>query len=509
MYRQVALIILDGWGLRDEAHGNALKAVPTPTLDWLLTTYPAARLACSGTAVGLTEGQMGDSNVGHLNIGAGRIVFQDLVRISLALRQGYVGVHPQWGRLCRDLRHRGGRLHLFGLLSDGGVHSHIDHLKVVLEECKRAELEVYLHLQLDGRDVAPTSGAGYLRDIERFLQELGCGYIATVMGRYYGMDRDKRWERTALAFAAITQGEGARVELASTAVEDKYGEGVTDEFVPPLVLADQMPQGLLQAGDGILFFNFRADRARQIVQSLSGDEVGFTRAVQPQIDILTFTRYHEEFTHPYLFHPQDLSDTLGQVVSHAGFRQLRMAETEKYAHVTFFFNGGTETPYPGEDRVLIPSPPVSTYDLAPAMSATKLAEVFADKVKEGYALMVLNFANLDMVGHTGVFAAACEAVKAVDEALGRVANAVLTQGGALVITADHGNAENMLDEYGQPLTAHTLSEVACLVVTPFQKIQLRSAGVLADVAPTVLTLLGLGQPAAMTGNSLIVGGMVE
>ncbi|MBT9134159.1 MAG: 2,3-bisphosphoglycerate-independent phosphoglycerate mutase [Firmicutes bacterium] len=498
MYKQVALVILDGWGLSDETRGNALSG-NMPILTQLLASHPSARLACSGTAVGLMEGQMGDSNVGHLNIGAGRVVYQDLVRIQAALSRGELRHHPEWVRLCRALQSRGGRLHLFGLLSDGGVHSHIDHLKAVLQECKLAALEVYLHLQLDGRDVSPTSGVAFLRDMENFLGELGCGQIATVMGRYYGMDRDKRWERTALAFGAMTAGVGESVALASSAVDAKYAAGITDEFIPPMLLAGSGQHGLLRDGDGVLCFNFRADRMRQIVQSIGEREVS----------ILTFTRYHEDFAYPYLFAPQDLYSTLGEVVSHAGFKQLRMAETEKYAHVTFFLNGGTETPYLGEDRILIPSPKVATYDLAPAMSAPKLAEAFVEKVKEGYQLMVLNFANLDMVGHTGVYEAACTAAKAVDVALGQVVSAVLAEGGALVITADHGNAESMQNEQGQPLTAHTLNEVACVVVSPFHTVSLRTTGVLADVAPTVLALLGLEQPAAMTGESLIMGGTME
>ncbi|MBT9175789.1 MAG: 2,3-bisphosphoglycerate-independent phosphoglycerate mutase [Firmicutes bacterium] len=508
MYKQVALVILDGWGLSDETRGNALSG-NVPILTRLLASHPSARLACSGTAVGLMEGQMGDSNVGHLNIGAGRVVYQDLVRIQAALDHGELRHHPEWIKLCRALQSRCGRLHLFGLLSDGGVHSHIDHLKAVLKECKLAALEVYLHLQLDGRDVSPTSGVAFLRDIEAFLTALGCGQIATVMGRYYGMDRDKRWERTALAFSAITEGVGESVALASSAVGAKYAAGITDEFIPPMLLAESGQHGLLRDGDGVLCFNFRADRMRQIVQSIGGGEVSFARALLPKVDILTFTRYHEDFAYPYLFALQDLSSTLGEVVSHAGFKQLRMAETEKYAHVTFFLNGGTESPYPGEDRVLIPSPKVATYDLAPAMSAPMLAEALVEKVKEGYHLMVLNFANLDMVGHTGVYEAACAAAKAVDAALGQVVSAVLAEGGALVITADHGNAESMLDEHGQPLTAHTLNDVACVVVAPFHTVSLRTSGVLADIAPTVLALLGLAQPAAMTGESLIMGGTME
>ncbi len=506
MYKQVALLILDGWGLNDATYGNAISG-NMPTLEQLMSSHTWARLTCSGPSVGLSHGQMGDSNVGHLNIGAGRVVYQALVHIGAALSNGALRRHPEWLALAGNLKANGGRLHLFGLLSDGGVHSHIDHLKAVLRECQRESLEVYLHLQLDGRDVSPTSGASFLRDIEAFVGTVGCGKIATVMGRYYGMDRDKRWERTELAFRAMTAGEGERVDLASTAVEHKYLAGITDEFIPPLVLAEHSPHAQLKDKDGVLCFNFRADRMRQIVQSLGGGKVGFTRLALPKVDILTFTRYQEDFPYPYLFALQDLSSTLGEVVSRAGYRQLRMAETEKYAHVTFFFNGGTETPYPGEDRVLIPSPKVATYDLAPAMSAPQLADAFLEKVRDGYHLIVLNFANLDMVGHTGVYEAACAAAKAVDAALSRVVSAVVAAGGALVITADHGNAESMLDAAGQPLTAHTQSDVACVVVAPFHAVKLRDTGILADIAPTVLTLLGITKPAAMTGESLITGGL--
>lgn len=508
MYKQVALIILDGWGLREERAGNAIKCVPTPHLDWLLSTYPTASLRCSGEAVGLMEGQMGDSNVGHLNIGAGRVVFQDLVRISRALGQGYLKSSEPWNSLCDNLRSRGGRLHIFGLLSDGGVHSHIDHLKAVLRDAHG--LEVYLHLQLDGRDVAPTTGATFLRDIEDFLQYQGRGQIATVMGRYYGMDRDQRWDRTEKAYNAMTHGSGELVELPSAAVEAKYNQGITDEFIAPMIVRASQPHGRVRSGDGILYFNFRADRVRQIVQSFDTQaEVAFERRVKPQVDIVTFTRYHQSFPFPYLFGPQDLTGTLGEVVSKAGLRQLRMAETEKYVHVTFFLNGGRDNPYPGEERRLIPSPKVSTYDLQPEMSAPELAKEFVEKLNDGYSLLVLNFANLDMVGHTGVYEAACKAVTAVDTALGQVVRGVLARGGAAIVTADHGNAEYMFDEAGHPCTTHTLNDVGCVLATPENQISLRATGILADIAPTVLELMGLKIPELMTGRSLITGGMKQ
>lgn len=508
MYKQVALIILDGWGQSQRNYGNALKCVPTPNIDALMQKYPSATLQCAGEAVGLMPGQMGDSNVGHLNMGAGRVVFQDLVRVTKALGEDYLSSSPVWQSLVLGTLARGGRLHLFGLLSDGGVHSHIGHLKTILAYCLAVNLEVYLHLQLDGRDVPPTSGVGFLQEIEAYLALYNSAHIATVMGRYYGMDRDQRWERTAQAFAAMVAGEGKVVEQASRAVEELYAEGITDEFIPPLVVDAAQPAARVKDGDGLLVFNFRADRVRQIVQSFDPSyEVGFTRPIVPAVAITTLTRYHDLFKYPYIFAPQDLSSTLGEVISQAGLKQMRMAETEKYAHVTFFFNGGRDKAFPAEDRVLIPSPKVATYDLEPKMSALELTDTFIGKTSEGYNFIVLNYANLDMVGHTGVYAAACQAVATVDACLGRAVQAVLSSGGAAVITSDHGNAEQMLDDSGEPYTAHTLSDVACIIAAPGKNLAVRKTGVLADIAPTVLELLGLTQPEAMTGHSLITGGL--
>lgn len=504
MYEQVALIILDGWGHSEEKQGNALECVPTPNLDLLRKKYPSALLRCSGEAVGLIAGQMGDSNVGHLNIGAGRVVFQDLVRITRALNNGYLDNSQVW----LDLVQQGTRLHLFGLLSDGGVHSHIDHLKTILRASAAHGLEVYLHLQLDGRDVAPMSAVSYLEDIEAFVSELGTGRIATVMGRYYGMDRDQRWERTHKAYVAMVSGEGQGVEQASKTVLEYYKQDITDEFIPPLIVESNQPRANIVDGDAVLFFNFRADRVRQITQALArGSEVGFTHSRHPVVKITTLTRYHENYTFPYVFAPQDLSGTLGEVVSQAGLRQLRMAETEKYVHVTFFLNGGSDKAFAGEDRLLIASPKVPTYDLQPEMSAEELTTAFIEKSRQGYNFLVLNYANLDMVGHTGVFEAACKAVATVDACVVRVVEEILSQGGALIVTADHGNAERMFDEQGQPYTAHTTNDVPCIVVSKDQGLIMRKSGVLADIAPTVLNLLGLKQPEVMTGTSLIIGGL--
>ncbi|MBT9157151.1 MAG: 2,3-bisphosphoglycerate-independent phosphoglycerate mutase [Firmicutes bacterium] len=504
MYKQVALVILDGWGLRDAVLGNALKCVPTPNLDALTRDYPWAKLDCSGEAVGLMPGQMGDSNVGHLNIGAGRIVYQDLARITRALAQGELKRNAVWRDLVTKTKETQGRVHLYGLLSLGGVHSHTDHLKEILRQCYDEGLTVFLHLLLDGRDAPPTSGQAWLAEIEKYVEDLGTGRIATVMGRYYGMDRDTRWERTAQAYEALTLGQGHGVARLSQAVLQQYAVGVTDEFLPPLVVSSEQPTAVLQDGDSLLFFNFRADRMRQIVQAFCYDkEVGFTRQSKPSVTIATFTRYHHAFPFPQIFQPDDLADTLGEVVSRAGLRQMRLAETEKYAHVTFFFSGGREEPFVGEDRLLIPSPRVATYDLVPEMSAKAVAEAFATNWTVGYDLVVMNFANLDMVGHTGVFPAVCQAVATVDEVVGRVVAQVLASGGALLLTADHGNAEEVFTESGQIHTAHTLNPVPCLVITPQNSLQVKEQGVLADIAPTVLELLGLAQPAKMTGKSLI------
>ena len=507
MYNQVALIILDGWGQSASEVGNALKCVPTPHIDAIMRDYPHAMLQCSGEAVGLSPGQMGDSNVGHLNIGAGRVVFQDLVRITKALREGYLAKSPIWLCLVEQALASRRRLHLFGLLSDGGVHSHIDHLKKILSECSLAHLEVYLHLQLDGRDVAPTSGAGFLQDIEAYIDELGTGEIATVMGRYYGMDRDQRWERTAKAYNAMVSGEGQVVDVASEAILEQYKQGITDEFVLPVILRATQPRAQIQDGDTVLFFNFRADRMRQIVEAIGANsEVGFNRGKRPAVNTVTLTRYHQAYKYPYMFAPQDLSGTLGEVVSLAGLRQLRMAETEKYVHVSFFLNGGSDKAFAGEERLLVPSPKVATYDLKPEMSAYELTDTFIEKSHEGYNLLVLNYANLDMVGHTGVFDAACKAVATIDSCVGRIVDDLLAQGSAVILTADHGNAEQMLDDNGDIYTAHTVNDVACVIVTPTRDIELRRRGVLADIAPTVLQLLGLTQPQVMTGQSLITGG---
>ena len=505
--RPVVLIVVDGWGLRENEYGNALKCVPTPNLDWLRNEFPFTTLGCSGQDVGLRAGQMGDSNVGHLNIGAGRVVYQDLVRITLALEEGKLKENPAWAEVVQRLQLTPGRLHLFGLLSDGGVHSHIDHLKAVLRECQSARIDPYLHLQLDGRDVAPTSGAEFLRDLQDFLKDLGCGTIATVSGRYYGMDRDQRWERTEACYRALVEGRGKLVDDFAAAVEESYLRGVTDEFVEPLVHAPSGYEARVRDGDEVIFFNFRADRMRQITQAFwRQGQVGFDPGERPKVNLSTFTRYNQQYPFPFFFAPQDLRNTLGEILSQHDMKQLRLAETEKYAHVTFFFNGGKDTPFPGEDRLLVPSPKVATYDLEPAMSARQLTVALMQKLSEGYDFIIINYANLDMVGHTGVFSAACRAVETVDECVGQAVRAVLKAGGAALITADHGNAEQMKTEQGGVHTAHTLNRVPLILASQNDALRVPREGRLADIAPTVLELMGLPAPKEMTGRSLIEGG---
>ena len=502
----VALIILDGWGCSDAQEGNALRCVPTPNLDWLQNSYPASYLDSFGESVGLMVGQMGDSNVGHLNLGAGRIVYQDLVRITRALEGDFLVTSPQWQDLTGRLALSGGRLHLFGLLSDGGVHSHIDHLKAILLQCREMGVTVFLHAQLDGRDVAPDSGADFVAEILSFMEREKVGRLATVMGRYYGMDRDQRWERTEQAYLAMVKGQGQLVKDVERALRESYTIGVTDEFIPPMVLADVQLEGRIEERDEIFFFNFRADRARQIIQAFwAVASPGFARDELPAVGITTMTEYRGDFPFPHLFPPQNLSNTLGEIVSKAGRTQLRLAETEKYAHVTYFFNGGVEDPFPGEERILVPSPKVATYDLQPEMSAGPLTEAFLTGIEKGYDLVVINYANMDMVGHTGDFSATCRAVATVDAMVGKAVRALLDKGGTAVVTADHGNAEKMLDDKGDVYTAHTLNPVRVIVAgLATNEVALRKGGILADVAPTVLELMSLPQPVEMTGRSLII-----
>lgn len=507
--RPVVLCIMDGWGLNPRREGNAVALASTPNLEELYARYPTSRLLASGEAVGVMEGQMGDSNIGHLNLGAGRIVYQDLVRITRSIRSRDFFANPAIQSAMRHARDKGTRLHLMGLVSPGGVHSHSAHLYALLEEAKELGVaNVFIHCFLDGRDVLPASAREYIAELEAKCKEYGVGQIATVIGRYFAMDRDKRWDRVEKAYRAMVYGEGAKARTADEAVTVAYGRGETDEFVIPTVLqdADGGPLATIRPNDAVIFFNFRFDRARELTYAFVREEFdGFPRAELPGLCFVCLTRYDETVQAPVAFPPQELRNTLGEYLGRLGKKQLRTAETEKYAHVTFFFNGGEEEPNPGEERKLVPSPRIATYDLQPEMSAPQVAQGVVEAVRNGdYDSIVVNFANGDMVGHTGNLEAAVKACEAVDTAVGKVAAAVRTAGGALLLTADHGNCEQMLDyETGEPWTAHTLNPVpVCLADEEWRGAKLRE-GILADVAPTVLDLLGLPVPPEMTGRSLL------
>jgi len=508
--RPVALIILDGWGLAPACDSNAVTCAATPCLDALLARWPHGQLLCFGEAVGLPEGQMGNSEVGHLNLGAGRVVYQDITRINQAIRQGQLAANPALGRAFSRVRASGGTLHLLGLLSDGGVHSLQVHLYALIAQARAAGVErIAVHAFLDGRDTPPDSGAGYLRELQEFLSDQPGAMVATVSGRFWAMDRDKRWDRVEKAWRALVGGQGLMASDPVAAVDAAYGRGESDEFVTPTVIsANGQPRARVADGDAVVFFNFRADRARELTWAFnSPDFDGFDVSDRPKlVDYVCLTQYDEHLAVPVAFPPQDLRDTLAEVVAQAGLRQLHIAETEKYAHVTFFLNGGREEPFPGEDRVLVPSPQeVATYDQKPAMSAPEVTDAVLARIASGaYDLIVMNYANGDMVGHTGIMAAAVAAVETVDRCLARVMPAVLEAGGVALITADHGNAEQMQDEHGGPYTAHTVANpVPAILVAPGREGVRLADGALCDVAPTLLELMGLPAPAAMTGRSLI------
>jgi 2,3-bisphosphoglycerate-independent phosphoglycerate mutase len=507
--RPLALVILDGWGIRETDRDNAVLQARTPRLDALFRDYPATRLGASGLDVGLPEGQMGNSEVGHLNIGAGRVVYQDLTRISKSIADGDFFDNSVFNQTLHALRQTGGKLHLMGLLSDGGVHSHDTHLYALVELARRRGIQdVCIHAFLDGRDTPPKSGGDYLARLEERLRAIGVGRVASVMGRFYAMDRDNRWERVERAWRALTAGEGQHLASSAEAIADAYAAGQTDEFIEPrIVRRPGDPDGTIADGDAVIFFNFRSDRAREITRSFTDPGfAGFARAKSPQLAAyVCLTEYDETFDLPVAFPSQSHANILGEVVARFGKAQLRIAETEKYAHVTFFFNGGSEVPFAGEDRVLIPSPQeVSTYDQKPAMSAPAVtAEVVSRIASAAYDLIVLNFANPDMVGHTGIRPAAISAMETADDCVGRVVDAVLAAGGSLLITSDHGNCEQMVDENGQPHTAHTANPVPLLLVDPTRKGAALRPGILADIAPTILELMHLEKPVQMTGRSLL------
>ena len=504
MKQPLALIILDGFGCREETKGNAIAAARTPHLDHLMACCPHTRIGASGMDVGLPDGQMGNSEVGHTNIGAGRIVYQELTRITKSFDEGEALGNPALTAAMENARRPGQALHLMGLLSDGGVHSHIRHLYGLMEMARRFAVErVYLHCFMDGRDVPPTSGIEFIAALQQKIKELGLGQIATVSGRYYAMDRDNRWERVKLAYDAIVNGEGNKDPDPVAVMQKSYDTGVTDEFIVPTVVTEGAG---IKAGDSVIFFNFRPDRARELTRTLvDPDFAGFERekGFFP-LTYICMTQYDATMPNVEVaYRPESLANTLGEYLSRLGKTQLRIAETEKYAHVTFFFNGGVEAPYEGEDRVLIPSPKVATYDLQPEMSAYAVTDEAVRRIESGrYDVIILNYANCDMVGHTGVFEAAVKAVEAVDTCLGRLLAALEKAGGRAFLTADHGNADQMADENGAPFTAHTTNPVP-FVAIGFGDIKLRSGGRLADIAPTMLQAMGLPQPEEMTGRSLL------
>ena len=503
MKKPLVLMILDGFGIAP-AEGNAIAAAKKPNLDKIFAENPHTQIGASGLDVGLPDGQMGNSEVGHTNIGAGRIVYQELTRITKSAQEGDMDKNPALLKAMENAKENGKALHLMGLLSDGGVHSHNTHLYALLEMAKRVGVEkVFVHCFMDGRDVPPSSGKDYVKELMEKLDEIGVGKIATVMGRYYAMDRDNRWERVEKAYAAMVYGEGEQAECPLCAMQNSYDKEVTDEFVVPTVVKGAEP---IEAGDSVIFYNFRPDRAREITRTLvDPDFTGFERkkGFFP-LTYVCMTQYDATMPNVEVaYKPESLENTFGEYISNKGLTQLRIAETEKYAHVTFFFNGGVEKQYPGEDRILVKSPAVATYDLQPEMSAYEVTDKMVEAVKSGkYDALILNYANCDMVGHTGVFEAAVKAVEAVDTCVGRVVEAVKEMGGCVLLTADHGNADKMVDTDGEPFTAHTTNPVPFCVIN--HPCQLREGGRLADIAPTMLKVLGLPQPAEMTGESIIL-----
>ena len=503
MKKPVVLCIMDGFGIRDEEKGNAIKAAKTPNLTKLFSENPFTTIGASGLDVGLPDGQMGNSEVGHTNIGAGRVVYQMLVKISKSITDGdFFDIDALKGAV-ENCKKNGSALHLIGLLSDGGVHSHIEHLYGLLELAKKNGLEkVYVHCLMDGRDVSTTSGVGFVKDLEQKMAELSVGKIATVMGRYYAMDRDFAWDRVEKAYAAMVYGEGIQNDSAVNAMEESYKNDVTDEFIVPTVINKD---GMIKANDSIVSFNFRPDRARQFTRTFVDEAFdGFERknGFFP-VNYVCMTQYDETMPNVTVaFPPEELKMTMGEVLAKNGKTQLRIAETQKYAHVTFFFNGGEEKTFDGEDRILIKSPDVPTFDLMPEMSAYPVCDAVCEQIESGkYDAVILNFANCDMVGHTGIFDAAVKAVEAVDTCVGRVVESTLLKDGAVLITADHGNADFMFDEKGEPFTPHTTNPVPFCVVG--YDCELKSTGRLADIAPTMLEIMGIEQPKEMNGESLI------
>jgi len=507
--KPVVLMILDGWGLREAAADNAISQANPVNFNQLLNKYPSTCLSSSGQEVGLPRGQMGNSEVGHLNMGAGRVVYQEITRISNAIEDKSFFTNPVFLHALEQARNNNGAVHLMGLLSDGGVHSHMQHLFALLQLCKQENInKVYIHGYLDGRDVNPRSALVYINQLQEVMNNLGIGEIATLSGRYYGMDRDKHWDRVEATYQAMVLGEGNKAPNAYAAIESSYELKITDEFMEPVVIVDLegKPTGQVKDGDSLIFFNFRADRARQITRAFVDDDFsGFERQVHPRITYVCMTQYDASIQAPVAYAPQNLNNTLGEYLSSLGIKQLRIAETEKYAHVTFFFNGGVETANPGEDRILIPSPQVATYNLKPAMSAREVTDrVLLEMDRDYYDVIIMNFANPDMVGHTGVMDAAVTAVQVVDDCLGQIVQRILEKEGSCLITADHGNCEMMVCPVtGSPYTAHTTGLVPFILVSDqYVGYSLRSRGELRDIAPTLLTIMNLPIPEEMTGKPL-------
>lgn len=507
--KPTVLMILDGYGLNDKREGNAVAEAKTPVMDKLMKEYPFVKGNASGMAVGLPEGQMGNSEVGHLNMGAGRIVYQELTRITKEIQDGEFFENEALLAACENAKKNDSALHLFGLLSDGGVHSHNTHLYGLLELAKRQGLEkVYVHCFLDGRDTPPASGKGFIEQLEAEMKRLGVGKIATVMGRYYAMDRDNRWERVELAYNAIVKGVGETGTDAAAAVQASYDAEKTDEFVmPTVILENGVPTATIKDKDSVIFFNFRPDRAREISRAFCCDEFdGFAREKKLELVYVCFSEYDVTIPNKLVaFHKVSINNTFGEFLAANGKSQARIAETEKYAHVTFFFNGGVEEPNEGEERILVKSPKVPTYDMQPEMSAYEVADRLVEAIKsQKYDVIIINFANPDMVGHTGVEEAAVKAVEAVDECVGKAVEALLSVDGQMFICADHGNAEQLVDyETGAPFTAHTTNQVPFILVNYDKGVGLKEDGCLADIAPTLIEMMGLTQPEEMTGKSLL------
>ena len=509
--KPTVLMILDGYGLNDSTKGNAVAEGRTPVMDKLMAECPFVKGNASGMAVGLPEGQMGNSEVGHLNMGAGRIVYQDLTKITKSIQDGDFFENKALLEACKNVKKNGQALHLMGLVSDGGVHSHNTHIYGLLELAKRQGIEkVYVHCFLDGRDTPPASGIEYVKELEEKMKEIGTGEVASVMGRYYAMDRDNRWDRVEKAYRALTAGEGETAASGTEGIQASYDKDVTDEFVlPTVVQKNGIPVGTVKDNDSVIFFNFRPDRAREITRTFCDEEfTGFDRGARVKTIFVCFTDYDVTIGNKLVaFVKDEITNTFGEFLASHGMKQARIAETEKYAHVTFFFNGGVEEPNEGEDRILVKSPKVATYDLKPEMSAYEVCDKLVEAIKsDKYDVIIINFANPDMVGHTGIEAAAIKAVEAVDQCVGRAVDAVKEMDGQMFICADHGNAEQLIDDVtGEPFTAHTTNPVPFILVNADPAYKLREGGCLADIAPTLIEMMGMEQPKEMTGKSLIIG----